>query len=365
MNSRVLGFNGVRLDPVSDMAHLGNGQRAYTPVLMRFNCPDSWSPFGPGGMDRYAYCAGDPVNRTDPSGHFSLGQWIGMGAGLLAGIALSVVTEGAAMPAVLSLMAMVAGNAAIGAGAELVTETVDGQRIHWGQVGIAAGLSAAVTLAGYGLGMASKLKGTRQRPFGGLMMARGDHPFSPNNERYFMGISGDMAAFAYGEMLEGRAVLSVYGHNIALANGRAGFLLFSPIDTNSLHNQLMRFVLGYPRYPVIRLDFCNSAEMARELSSILPGRIVGGFNGFPRLGFNPEASAVISEAPRIFNHTEGALRHKWLQARAHFLQSLPSDYRFNMDIDDQQGTYFLWYRNGLFTGRADITGVRTSGKLEE
>ncbi|ANN67452.1 hypothetical protein BAU06_15110 [Bordetella bronchialis] len=36
---------------------------------MRFNAPDFYSPFGPGGINSYAYCAADPVNRIDPSGH--------------------------------------------------------------------------------------------------------------------------------------------------------------------------------------------------------------------------------------------------------------------------------------------------------
>ncbi|MFA1026632.1 MULTISPECIES: RHS repeat-associated core domain-containing protein [Pseudomonas syringae group] len=47
---------------------MGNGYRAYNPVLMRFNSPDSLSPFGKGGLNAYAYCAGDPVNRSDPDG---------------------------------------------------------------------------------------------------------------------------------------------------------------------------------------------------------------------------------------------------------------------------------------------------------
>ncbi|MNM89664.1 hypothetical protein D3C81_1018970 [compost metagenome] len=65
----LLGFNGERPDPVTGHYHLGNGYRQFNPVLMRFNSPDSWSPFGEGGLNTYGYCDGDPVNRADPTGH--------------------------------------------------------------------------------------------------------------------------------------------------------------------------------------------------------------------------------------------------------------------------------------------------------
>ncbi|MGE8069649.1 RHS repeat-associated core domain-containing protein [Pseudomonas sp. NPDC089569] len=54
----LLGFNGERPDPVTGWYLLGNGYRAFNPVLMRFNSPDSWSPFGEGGVNGYAYCGG-------------------------------------------------------------------------------------------------------------------------------------------------------------------------------------------------------------------------------------------------------------------------------------------------------------------
>jgi RHS repeat-associated protein len=65
----LLGFNGERPDPVTGHYHLGNGYRQFNPVLMRFNSPDSWSPFGEGGLNAYAYCGGNPVTRRDPNGH--------------------------------------------------------------------------------------------------------------------------------------------------------------------------------------------------------------------------------------------------------------------------------------------------------
>ncbi|MEE1888200.1 RHS repeat-associated core domain-containing protein [Pseudomonas carassii] len=66
-----LGFNGERLEPLTDNYLLGNGLRAFNPVLMRFNSPDNMSPFAAGGVNSYAYCLGDPINRRDPSGNIS------------------------------------------------------------------------------------------------------------------------------------------------------------------------------------------------------------------------------------------------------------------------------------------------------
>ena len=65
----LLGFNGECADPVTGHYLLGNGHRAFNPVLMRFNSPDNLSPFGEGGINAYGYCGGDPINRTDEDGH--------------------------------------------------------------------------------------------------------------------------------------------------------------------------------------------------------------------------------------------------------------------------------------------------------
>lgn len=67
--SAQLGFNGERREAQTGCYLLGNGYRAFSPVLMRFNSPDSWSPFEVGGMNAYTYCEGDSINNVDPSGH--------------------------------------------------------------------------------------------------------------------------------------------------------------------------------------------------------------------------------------------------------------------------------------------------------
>lgn len=67
-----IGFNGQWRDPITGWYHLGNGERVYNPILKRFHSLDSWSPFVSGEINPYTYCLGDPINRLDPSGHFSI-----------------------------------------------------------------------------------------------------------------------------------------------------------------------------------------------------------------------------------------------------------------------------------------------------
>ena len=61
-------FNGEHLDENLRGYHLGRGYRFYDPLLMRFFTADAESPFAQGGINAYAYCTGDPVNRVDPNG---------------------------------------------------------------------------------------------------------------------------------------------------------------------------------------------------------------------------------------------------------------------------------------------------------
>lgn len=161
------GFNGERLDPVSQAYHLGNGYRTYNPTLMRFNAPDSWSPFGMGGLNPYAYCEGDPINRSDPSGHLSGAAWAGIALGVLGllGAAftggMSIEAAGGVIGAIsaASTTELVAGGAgvvadvtAIAAGATSEADPRASEALGWvalgfGLVGGAIGMAQAGRVA--------------------------------------------------------------------------------------------------------------------------------------------------------------------------------------------------------------------------
>ena len=70
--SHLLAFNGECPDSITGHYLLGQGKRAYNPVLMRFNSPDDLSPFGEGGINSYAYCGNDPINFHDSTGNMPL-----------------------------------------------------------------------------------------------------------------------------------------------------------------------------------------------------------------------------------------------------------------------------------------------------
>ncbi|MCO7037202.1 hypothetical protein NAG83_11925 [Pseudomonas carnis] len=98
-----LGYAGEPRGLVEGGYLLGS-YRPYDPHLMMFLAPDNESPFGRGGLNRYAYCAGDPLNRVDPDGH-SFWKWFLAGAGLLIGVLATAASFGTAAPVVAGVMA--------------------------------------------------------------------------------------------------------------------------------------------------------------------------------------------------------------------------------------------------------------------
>jgi len=148
------GFTGATLDPVTNQYQLGNGYRSYNSALMRFHSPDSLSPFGKGGINAYAYCQGDPINLSDPSGHFSWSTLLfGIGAILVGiiGAAMAPFTGGTSFMIAMAVIAGVSG--AIGGVLQVASTIVEDSNpqasanLNWASIGFAVA-SMAFSVAG-------------------------------------------------------------------------------------------------------------------------------------------------------------------------------------------------------------------------
>lgn len=167
------GFGGESREGGSGCYLLGS--RLYSPALRRFLSADTASPFDEGGLNRYAYCGGDPMNRIDPSGE-SWWSWLGVAIGVALGVAATVATGGALAGAV---AAAAAGSITAGVSTPgmviMVTSTVlevtatavdlasniadeagdSGTASILGQVAMGLGAAAAAPAALYSVGRAS------------------------------------------------------------------------------------------------------------------------------------------------------------------------------------------------------------------
>lgn len=172
------GYAGEQREPLSGL-YVPGGNRPYDPVLMCFLAPDTDSPFGQGGINPYAWCAGDPVNRVDPDGH----SWVNYalaGAGLaLAAVALIPGLQ-AALPAAGVLISSGTGLLTTGQIATLAAVALDIISLATGAAstvleatgqdgaasGILGGISLVTGLSGAGIGLklgSLKHAGARQR----------------------------------------------------------------------------------------------------------------------------------------------------------------------------------------------------------
>jgi RHS repeat-associated protein len=96
VNASAISYNGDY--EIDGLFLMGNGYRLYSPSIRRFYSADSMSP-GRAGVNPYTYNLGDPINRSDPSGHESLsvGQQIAIGVAavsILASLATLVLGAG-------------------------------------------------------------------------------------------------------------------------------------------------------------------------------------------------------------------------------------------------------------------------------
>ncbi len=69
---RRFGFDHQLTGQTTGWQFLGQGYRAYNPLLHRFLSSDSASPFGQGGVNRYIFGHNNPIGYFDPSGHMPM-----------------------------------------------------------------------------------------------------------------------------------------------------------------------------------------------------------------------------------------------------------------------------------------------------
>lgn len=116
------------------------GTRPYHPALRRFLAPDPASPFGEGGINRYAYCGGDPVTRVDPDGD-SWMDWALTAITIGASAVATVITAGAA--AATLMPAAMAAATALSAGSGAAAAASSSLAVALATPGIAAATSVA------------------------------------------------------------------------------------------------------------------------------------------------------------------------------------------------------------------------------
>ncbi len=143
------------------LLYMPGSNRPYDPCLFMFLSPDSASPDGAGGLNRYAYCSGDPVNRVDPDGH-AWWNWVVAGIGLVMGAIAVVVTAGTAAPAVGAAYTALLGAGASTAGAAAGAVAAVATTSIAGAVSVAAVAVEAIALGSGAASMALEASGNEK-----------------------------------------------------------------------------------------------------------------------------------------------------------------------------------------------------------
>lgn len=160
-----VGMHGQLVDRIGTRQwyHLGNGARSYDPVSQRFLRLDPYSPFGRGGINAYAFCSGDPVNRRDPSGYYVLGTtadisgYVANATGILAslaGIILNFMSGGtlALIIASVGLVLAVTGMSLQSAGSAMEPDSALGDALSLaGNILVAIGNTIGFATAAHGI----------------------------------------------------------------------------------------------------------------------------------------------------------------------------------------------------------------------
>lgn len=270
-------FEGERRDSLTGNYSPGNGQRSYLPALMRCNQPDSWSPFGLGGVNTYAWCAGDPVNHADPSGHLSWQAITGIATGIL-GLALVPFTLGESLTIGSCLIASLetaSAATAIASGALEDTHPYASAVLGWvsfsiGILSLGSGVTASLVRTGNRLPCTTW--GWQNIHNIGILTPSWQHPLPE-------------AVFYFEDLHRGEPRLSVVGHALFMPEeGTAGVAVMDDLIFQGRHLAMELEEIGYDfgRVTHIRTIMCHSAEGGIPHDS-LPGSLAAQIADYTRL----------------------------------------------------------------------------------
>lgn len=258
-------YRGERRDAVSGVYHLGNGYRGYSPTLMRFTSPDSLSPFGGGGINPYAYCVGDPINRTDPSGHLSLQAWMGIGMGVF-GLGLAAITAGTSIAAAGGVMAAIESASAVGLTVGAATLISDVTSIACGAVEDVNPKASAelgwLSLGSGAVGFTSAVSGAVRAYMASRSATAMTCPVAMGgNMRLLTAPTETMYMFADDYQFGRR--LNIVAHASRMEDGQLALAINSRrfvTDPRHLRNIVMLSHVDVPAYKTIRLVACFTAN---------------------------------------------------------------------------------------------------------
>ncbi|WP_256207089.1 RHS repeat domain-containing protein [Pseudomonas sp. P97.38] len=303
----LLAFNGEMRDDASGWYLLGQGYRAYNPILMRFHSPDSLSPFGSGGVNPYTYCLGNPIALRDPTGHEAVGWsgrlrrpdedtplpgsgggglegWIGVALGAVfvaIGVITTVATLGASGPA--SLAFILAGTAtALTAGSTISSAVAvannDEKAGQWGQyLGYAALAASAPFIV---QGAYKGLKSIHAKATGAMAKAKPVPGLIP--DRFKVGVKASNTASSRSVVPVARQGASGTSSTMASANTLADIQLpFFPRVQRIGPGKAIGHSINPPRVPTpgpVQTDVFGPMNLLRQqraaaANDLLPRRL--------------------------------------------------------------------------------------------
>lgn len=221
-STQPFGFAGERRDEFTGW-YIPGGYRPYDPLLMCFLAPDDESPFGRGGLNPYAYCGGDPVNRVDPDGH-SWTSYVLAGIGIAIGISAMISTFGAAAPSVAALFTVGLSSLSLGGAMAIGTAA-------FSVVSMGTGIAASVLEAAGNSEKAAGILGAISMGTGFASMAMGMAPAVVGRLRALAAGRVGRAASALGEPANVTAKRIEYGNHYYFerAKGSADVAFFKGI----------------------------------------------------------------------------------------------------------------------------------------